>query len=193
MKWVEKHKKINFTKWIGLLLLVAALIIWGHSIIELKSNEIMLSTQNLSIQETRAYAGALQWWQNAYTSAYLPTTGILTLAGIVTLLSQQFLKFVQKITLKNPTFFGVIEKTLPKKDNLKKEPIEVLQNLIDEEAILKKEKKKLASFQKKLQLSVQKEIQTKKNNIKKLRSEINDLKFFCEEFSKSPRTNTKMN
>ena len=155
MNWIKKPKKTNLTKWIGLLLITAALIIWLHSIIEIKSNEIMLANQNLSIEEVWAYEGALQWWKNAYVTAILPTTGILTISGIATLITPQLFGFAQKITLKKPELTLVEEKAVSRNDNVKEEPILVLQNLISEEANLKEEKKKLASFMKKLQLKIE--------------------------------------
>jgi len=100
MNWIKNHKKLNLTVWIGLLLIISALSIWIYSIIELKSNEIMLTTQNLSIEEVWRYEGALQWWKNVYVTAILPTTAVLILSGTVTLLSQQlFSHFTQKNVL----------------------------------------------------------------------------------------------
>ena len=81
MSRMKKHKKSNLTVWVGLLLIIAALTIWLFSFIELKSNEIMLTTQ-LSIEEVWLYEGALQWWENAYVTVVLPTIGILTIFGI---------------------------------------------------------------------------------------------------------------
>lgn len=104
MNW-SGPKNINHTKWTGVLLLAAALIILVLSLIEIKSNEIMLATQNLSIEEVWLYEGALQWWQNIFTTTILPTTQILTTTGIATILTSQLLKFAQKDhqIKKNPT------------------------------------------------------------------------------------------
>ena len=99
MNWIKNHKKLNLTVWVGLLLIIAALSIWLYSIIELKGNEIMLTTQNLSIEEVWRYEGALQWWKNAYTTAIIPATAILTISGIATILSQQLRGFSQKDAL----------------------------------------------------------------------------------------------
>ena len=64
----------------------------------------MLATQNLSIEELWFYEGALQWWQNTFTTTILPTTQILTTTGIATILTSQLLKFAQKDPKKkNPT------------------------------------------------------------------------------------------
>jgi len=54
------------------------------------------------------------------------------------------------------------------------------------------EKKNLASLRKKLLSKIREEIDTKKTNIHKLRAEIKDLKFSCEELSKSFKTGTKV-
>lgn len=100
MNWITNHKKHNLTVLIGLILTISALSIWIYSIIELKSNEIMLTTQNLSIKEVWRYEGALQWWKNFYTTTIIPATTILTLSGIATILSPQLLsRFKQKTAL----------------------------------------------------------------------------------------------
>ena len=150
MNWMKKPKKINLTVWIGVLLITVAFSIWLYSIIEIQSNEIMLATQDLGVEEVWLYEGALQWWKNAYWTAILPTWGILTISGIATILSPQLRGFAQKVTLKKPELTLVEEKAVSRNDNVKEEPILVLQNLISEEANLKEEKKKLASFREKL-------------------------------------------
>ena len=100
MNWIKNLKQPDLTVWIGLLLIIAALSIWIFSIAELKGNEIMLTTQNLSIEEVWRYEGALQWWKNLYLTAIIPTTAVLTLSGIASILSQQlFSRFAQKDTL----------------------------------------------------------------------------------------------
>jgi len=78
----------------------------------------------------------------------------------------------------------VEERAVSRQDTVEEEPSVVLQNLIRAEVTLTKEKKKLASLREKLQLKVQKEIESKKCNIQKLRAEITDLKFACDELSK---------
>jgi hypothetical protein len=97
MNWIN-YKKFNLTR-IGLLLIIIAMSIWICSLIELKSNEIML-TQNLSIEEVWRYEGALQRWKNVYATAIIPVTVVLTLSGIVILLRKQLpSRFVQKDAL----------------------------------------------------------------------------------------------
>ena len=90
---------------------------------------------------------------------------------------------------------AILEKeTDSKQDNVEEELTGVLQKLANSEADLIEEKKKLASLREKLQLKVQEEIENKRKNIEKLRAEIMDLKFSCEELTKSlkaQRRNTK--
>ena len=94
MNWIN-YKKINLTR-IGLLLIIVAMSIWIIAIIELVSNEVML-TKNLSIEEVWLYEGALQWWKNFYTAAIIPATAVLSLSGIALLLRQHLTSwFTQK-------------------------------------------------------------------------------------------------
>jgi hypothetical protein len=142
-------KNTNYTKWTGVLLLAAALTILVTSIIEIKSNEIMLATQTLSIEEMWAYEGALQWWQNTFTTIILPTTGILTISGIATLLTSQILKFAQNTTQKKPILTIVQKKALSTTNKAKKEQTPVLQKIIRQEAYLKGKNKKIVIVQEK--------------------------------------------
>jgi hypothetical protein len=119
---MEKHKKTNLTVWVGLLLIAGALIIWGCSIIELKSNEIMLTTKNLSVEEVWRYEGALQWWRKAYVKAVLPTTGFLTISGIALISSPQILAFVEKGALRRLGSTSVEGEAFSSKDKVKEEP-----------------------------------------------------------------------
>ena len=85
----------------------------------------------------------------------------------------------------------VEEKVVSIQDNVEEEPFAVLQRLMSEEAKLTEEKEKLhaqlASLREKRRLKLQRKIRRKKNSIQKLRAEIKDLKFSCEELSKSLR------
>ena len=78
-------------------------------------------------------------------------------------------------------------------ETVEEEPTEVLQKLMDNEANLIEEKQNLVSLKEKLRIKVQKEIEDKKSNIQKLRDEIMDLKFSCEELTKALKTGTKRN
>ncbi len=77
------------------------------------------------------------------------------------------------------------KKTVSTQDNGKEKPTVVLKKLVSEEANLIEEKQNLTSLMEKLRLKVRKEIESKKKSIQKLRAEVTDLKFSCEEFTKS--------
>ena len=85
------------------------------------------------------------------------------------------------------------EETVSEQEKVEEEPGEVLQKLMNNEANLIEEKENLVSLREKLRVKVQKEIEEKKNNIEKLRDEIVDLKFSCEELTKALKTGTKRN
>jgi len=85
----------------------------------------------------------------------------------------------------------VLEEAVSKQDNFEEEPFAVLQKLASEEAKLMEEKKNLDSLREKLQSKIQEEINNKRKNIQKLKSEIKDLKFSCEELTKSFKTGQK--
>ena len=151
MNWITNHKKINLTVLIGLILIISALSIWIYSIIELKGNEILLTTQNIPIEEVWRAKGALQWWKNFYTTTIIPATTILIISGIATILSPQIRGFAQKVALRKRGLTVVEEEAVSSKDNIKEEPTVVLQNLISEETNLKGEKKELESLRENLQ------------------------------------------
>ena len=74
--------------YVGLLLIIIAIITSVVSIIEIKGKELLLSnaqTIGLSIEEIWSYEGALQWWQNAYWAVILPITIILIISGLISL------------------------------------------------------------------------------------------------------------
>ena len=68
-----------------------------------------------------------------------------------------------------------------------------LKQLIEEEAKLMEEKQNLASLNEKLQVKIRKNINLKKNNIKKLRDEIKELRFSCEELTNTLNPNISAN
>ena len=68
----------------------------------------------------------------------------------------------------------------------------VLQKLSSEEANLMEERQNLASLKEKLQLKVQEKIELKKNNVQKIRDEIKELKFSCEELTKTLKVGTNV-
>ncbi|MGD9131165.1 MAG: hypothetical protein PVH73_06280 [Candidatus Bathyarchaeota archaeon] len=102
------------------------------------------------------------------------------------------LSLSKKQKMQNEQAYTVVEKeAVSIQDDFQEEPVVVLQNLLSEEANLLEEKEKLhaqlASLREKRRLKVLRKIRRKKSKIRKLRSEIKDLKFSCEEMSKSLR------
>jgi chromosome segregation ATPase len=83
------------------------------------------------------------------------------------------------------------EEAVSKQDNFQEEPFALLQKLASEEAKLMEEKKNLDSLREKLQSKIQDEINNKRKNIQKLKSEIKDLKFSCEELTKTFKAGAK--
>jgi seryl-tRNA synthetase len=84
------------------------------------------------------------------------------------------------------------EEAVSIQDDVDEEPFAVLQKLASEEATLMEEKKNLDSLREKLQSKIQEEIDNKRKNIQKLKSEIKDLKFSCEELTKSFKTGAEV-
>ena len=83
------------------------------------------------------------------------------------------------------------EEAVSRQDDFEEEPFAVLHKLASEEAKLKEEKKNLDSLREKLLSKIQEEIDNKRNNIQKLKSEIKDLKFSCEELTKTFKAGAK--
>jgi len=80
---------------------------------------------------------------------------------------------------------AVEKKAVSRQDNVEIDPNIVFQNLIRAEATLIKEKKKMEVLKEKLLSKLNKKIESKTSNIQNLRAEIKDLKFACDELSKS--------
>jgi hypothetical protein len=106
--------------------------------------------------------------------------------GVATMLSPLLRRLAQHFVTKSGLTI-VEEKAVSPWYNVEEEPAVVLQELINEEANLMEEKKKLESFREKWELRVKKDIETKQKSIKKLRAEITDLKLMRKERSKSSR------
>ena len=86
----------------------------------------------------------------------------------------------------------VEEKAVSRQETVGEEPTVVLQKLTSEEADLKEERKNLHALltslrarKEKLQLKLQEDIERKKKSIRKLRVEIRNLKFSCEELKEA--------
>lgn len=77
----KKSKKTNFTFFVGFLLIIAGLIIWLYSIVELGKIDFGLS-QNLAMEEVWRLEGALLWWESFYSTAIIPATTALVISGI---------------------------------------------------------------------------------------------------------------
>jgi hypothetical protein len=100
MSLLINTKKLNFVVLIGLALIISALSIWVFSAIELKNNELILTNQNVGMEELWQVEGALQWWNNFYATVIVPATTILALTGIATILSPKlFVRYNQRHVL----------------------------------------------------------------------------------------------
>jgi hypothetical protein len=98
------------------------------------------------------------------------------------------------VRLKREKAAAILEnETVSKQENVEEKPTETLQKLTENEANLIEEKQNLVALREKLRLKVQHEIEDKKNSVQKLRDEIMDLKFSCEELTKSLKTGAKRN
>ena len=78
---------------------------------------------------------------------------------------------------------------IEKEDGLKKDKIMIevnsmLKTITKKETKLKEEKNELATLREKWQLKIDEDIQSKEDNIQKLRIEINDLKYAGKEINK---------
>jgi phosphopantothenate synthetase len=80
---------------------------------------------------------------------------------------------------------AVEKKAVSRQDTVEIDPNIVFQNLIRAEATLIKEKKKMEALKENLLSKLNKKIESKTSNIQNLRAEIKDLKFACDELSKS--------
>lgn len=109
------------------------------------------------------------------------------------MLSDRICFDVKMVKFKRGKGAVVMEEVISTQDNVEEEPFMVLQKLAGEESKLLDEKKNLDALRAKLLSKIQEEIDSKKSNIRKLKSEIKDLKFSCEELTKSFKTgaNTK--
>lgn len=91
-------------------------------------------------------------------------------------------------TLKSEETMASNENRTTTQSTVKEKFTALLQKLVNEEASLKEEKKDLALLMKKLRSKVQKEIKNKKESIQQLKDEVMNLKFSCEELTKSLET-----
>jgi hypothetical protein len=188
---IRKGKKTNFIIIIGLSLIAFASIFWLFTINAIRSQEIMLATQDLGMRMS-FHEEALQWLKNVYATTVIPVTGILTLLGLAAVIGPLLHGLTQHFVLRKSALTVIEEKAVPIWDDTEGEPVVVMRELISEEANLMEEMKKLESFREKWELKVKKDIETKRKSIKKLRSEIANLKFMREELLKSSKMRTKV-
>ena len=88
---------------------------------------------------------------------------------------------------------GVVRiETSSEQEKLEEKSTEFLQKLSSEEANLIEERQNLISLREKLQSKVLEKIERKKNNIQKIRDEIKELKFSCEELTKTLKVGTSV-
>ena len=186
MHGTGKHKKNHYTLWIGLSIIIAATSIWICSIIEIISNEFML-TQNLPIKEVWRIEGALQWWKNAYWTTILPTWGILTLSGTAIISNQKLIRLAQTLASKTlgPTFFE--KEPISNKDRTIEKQAIIFQKSTRKTESLKKTEKKVTPLIEKFQLKIEEDIKNKEKTKQKMRLEINDLESFYEDPTKYPK------
>ena len=96
------QKKFNLFILIGLALIVSALSILAFSLIEIKTNELVLTNQNAMMDDLWRAEGAIQWWSNVYATIIVPATTILAVTGIATILSPRlFVMCKRKYVLNN--------------------------------------------------------------------------------------------
>ena len=190
MYLIKNDKKTNLVVIVGLSLIALASTFWFFTIITIRNQEIMLATQDLGVRMS-LYEEALHRLKNVYVTTIIPVTGILTLLGVAAVLSPLLRRLAQHFVTKSGLTI-VEEKAVSPWYNVEEEPAVVLQELINEEANLMEEKKSLISLREKLLSKIQEEIDNKKNNIQTLTAEIKDLKFSCEELSKTFKTEVKV-
>jgi hypothetical protein len=167
-------------------LIAVSITIWTLSIIELKGLEIMLSnSQNyeLTIEEIWSYEGALIWWKETYTSIIYPSSLILTITGIIAIFSPKIYSIIQDILPKN-NFSNFQNNRYSTKNNLMKKANKIKSEKMKKTRKKWVKKKNFALIREKWQNKIEKDIQSKENNIQKLRIEINDLKYIRDELDK---------
>ena len=188
MNWKQKYYNYKILRYFGVFLLTFSIIIWTLSIIEIIGNEIMLSnaqTYGLTIEEIWRYEGANQWWKNSYGTVILPATLILALSGITVILSPRLLLRSQNNVPRDYPFDITAKKEFSKNNNLMNKANGLKKTLMLKETTLNNNEICLKSFGEHWQQKIEEDIQTKENNIQKLRIEILDLKYERDELEKS--------
>ena len=101
-------------------------------------------------------------------------------------LEKKSTEFLQKLSIEEANLIEEKQNLATLKEKL------LLTELSSEEANLMEERQNLASLKEKLQLKVQEKIELKKNNVQKIRDEIKELKFSCEELIKTLKVGTNV-
>jgi hypothetical protein len=83
----QKQKKFIF--FIGLVLVVSAIVFLVYTLSEIESREILLNYSNFSEEERWKAVGSLQWWKDYYSTTTVPATIFLFLSGLAIILSQK--------------------------------------------------------------------------------------------------------
>ena len=78
--------KKNLIFIVGLGLVWLAFGVWGYSYYQINTNESIVASQSSSIEQVLKAKGALEWWNNYYTTTTIPLSIILSLAGIIILI-----------------------------------------------------------------------------------------------------------
>ena len=79
----------NFVQIFGVFLLVLAFFILVVPMVEIESNEVMLSevdNPNFDLDQVAVYSGSLRWWKNLYINIVIPVVGVLITSGLVTII-----------------------------------------------------------------------------------------------------------
>ena len=79
----------NFVQIFGFFLLILAFFILVVPMVEIESNEVMLSevdNPNFDLDQVAVYSGSLRWWKNLYINIVIPIVGVLITSGLVTII-----------------------------------------------------------------------------------------------------------
>ena len=79
----------NFVQIFGFFLLILAFFILVVPMVEIESNEVMLSevdNPNFDLDQVAVYSGSLRWWKNLYINIVIPVVGVLITSGLVTII-----------------------------------------------------------------------------------------------------------
>lgn len=104
MVLIIKHIDFNVVQIFGVLLLILAFFVWFVPMVEIQSNEVMLSetdNPNFETGQVSVYSGSLRWWKNLYINTVIPIIGVLVTTGLVTIIFPLFFHFEHVIFFKS--------------------------------------------------------------------------------------------